>query len=277
MKTVVGVVVAVVLLTSRAGAVGLSRAPGDYVILGLEEVTLRHHVQVLTGDVGCNAADGRVRLQAASRVAGVVAAHTVLISSGAGADQLFCNSLERRSSSGPACDAMATPIVEASSLPPVQVDPGQEDVRVRRLGKLTLPTPASGEVARYDTIRVSSRAELRLQGGDYAVRSIKLGRRARLICETPCHIAVEEGVHLREHAEINRADPGTKQGIRIDIEGDGGPGPAFWTYRYAIVVATVYAPNGGIVLGGSGHYAGAFVARTVLVYERSVLELFSAL
>ena len=52
----------VVTVLAGAGQVAAADAPSnlvtDYAILGLKEVTLRGRVNVLSGDVGCNATDG---------------------------------------------------------------------------------------------------------------------------------------------------------------------------------------------------------------------------
>ena len=63
----------VVTVLAGAGQVAAVDAPSnlvaDYAILGLKEVTLRGRVNVLSGDVGCNAPDGSVTLIDRAKVA----------------------------------------------------------------------------------------------------------------------------------------------------------------------------------------------------------------
>src|SRR5262249_26275656 len=121
-----GVSSALLLSSSIAFAAGVT-APATslsaYAVLALDKVTLRTGVEVDPGDVGANAASGAVALMARAHVSGSVAGNTIQIGSRATAAQLFCTTLDRQRPNPLVCAAMTLPLVDAASLPIVQVDP----------------------------------------------------------------------------------------------------------------------------------------------------------
>jgi hypothetical protein len=107
-----------------------------------------------------------------------------------------------------------------------------------------------------------------LAGGDapYNLRDLHVGPRGRLVCNASCRIQVRDEVGLAGNTHL-----GGTADVRIDVGGSGAA-PAFRAGPRAEVNAVVYAPSGTILLGGAGHYTGAFVGRAVRVGPRARMQ-----
>ena len=267
-------VVTVLVGAGHAAAVDApSNALADYAVLGLKDVTLRARVNVISGDVGCNAPDGSVTLIDRAKVAASIAANEIRMGRATSAGALFCTLLEQLAvKNAPAtCVPAAAPLVDSGALPFVQVSPGTQNVRLEK--RASLDTLAAGA---YDVIKVGDGAKLVLEGGDYSARSIELRKRAQLLCAAACNISVLEQVRIREGSEFGPVPPLDATSVRVDIKGEG-PFAAFRAYRRSTVTANVYAPGGDVVLGMNGIYTGAFVGEHVLVWPGATIEAASAL
>lgn len=259
---------------SRALAVDApSNVLSDYAILGLKEVTLRGRVNVLSGDVGCNAADGTVTLLDRAKVAGAIAANEIRMGRGTSAGGLYCTLLEQLPAKGApaACTPAAAPLVDSAALPIVQVTAGSKRVQLQRRATLAPLAPGA-----YDRWKVGNGATLVLAGGEYTVRSIELRKRAKLLCQAACRIGVVERVRIGESAELGPEPPLTAADVRVDVKGEG-PFAAFRALRRSRVTANVYAPGGNVQLGMNGDYTGAFVGERVLVWPLARIEGASVL
>jgi hypothetical protein len=269
-----GVSSALLLSSSTAFAAGGAVAPsttlGAYAVLALDKVTLRTGVEVDPGDVGANAASGAVALMARAHVSGSVAGNTIQIGSKATASQLFCTTLDRQRPNPLQCAAMTLPLVDAASLPTVQVDAGKDDIRLSRLGTMGPVAPGA-----YGIVRLGERATLTLAGGEYQIRSLWLGNGASVVCQAACHISVVENVVMKDNAILGPLAPLDATAVRVDIKG-GGRTAGFRAYRASTVDATVYAPNGGVVLGMRGRYTGEFIGKTVFVYQNAHIKGLAA-
>jgi hypothetical protein len=257
-----------------AGPAGApSTALGDYAVLGLKEVTLRGRASVLSGDVGCNAPNGTVTLFDRARVSGSIAADHVRLGRRASAGGLYCTLLEQLAAKNPPaeCVPATPPLIDAAALPIVQVTPGTQRVQLERRAALD-PLPPGA----YDLFRVANGARLVLAGGDYAVRTIDLRKRAQLLCQTACRLSVLERVRVGEGSELGPVPPLDATAVRVDVKGEGQP-PAFRAFRRSTVSATVYAPGGNVQLGMNGRYTGAFVGERVLIWPLARIEAASAL
>ena len=238
--------------------------PGAYAVFGLDSVTLRGKVTVEGGDVGANAPLGRVTMMRRAQVTGAVAATTVRLGRNAQAGTLYCTGLEPVRATDATCIPMSPPVVVATTLPIVQAHPGKERLRIEPLASLGPLLPGA-----YGAVRVGDKAQLELDGGEYDFRSLWVGYRSQLTCRRPCTIRISQYATVRERALVGAeaaVDAGT---VRFEIGGGRGSHAAFRAYRRATVNATVYAPNGGIVLGMNGDYTGSFVGEDVLIYQRS--------
>jgi hypothetical protein len=87
---------------------------------------------------------------------------------------------------------------------------------------------------------------------------------------------VQEHVRLKPRAAIGAVAPLDATAVRLDIEGSGR-GKSFTSGARAEVDATIYAPDGVVVLGRKGRYTGAFVGGTVRVGAASRVAAASAL
>src|SRR5439155_9272477 len=112
---------------------------------------------------------------------------------------------------------------------------------------------------------------LQLSGGAYAVRSLRIGPGARVVCASDCGIRVLGTVRLERAAELGASSPVRANGVRVDIAASG-PSAAFIAHPRANVSATIFAPAGRIVLGPLGNYRGAFIGSTVVVGPRATVR-----
>jgi hypothetical protein len=241
--------------------------PSSYAVLGLEDVTLRPGVHVEGGDVGANR--GEVTLRPGVRVDGKVLADTIVARGRPRAGSLVCRLLvgTRRFD----CEALATPVVDLRSLEIVQVVPGAAQVVVPANANAAPLAPGS-----YGDVRVGRRGRLLLAGGVYSVRSIRIGPRGRILCTAACRVSVQEHVRLRRRALLGAAAPLDAHAVRIDVEGSRRR-PSFTSGARTEVDATIYAPDGAVILGPNGHYTGAFVGETVRVGSGSRVKAASTL
>lgn len=266
------------------GAVGVraqtapSNLAHDYAILAVRDVRLGGKVQVEGGGVGVNAKSGTLTLAGRARVDGPVAADTIRLGKGARVEDgsLFCTTLAPREVTSATCPSTPLELPLVDPLPcSAQASPGNEAVRLPRLGSQTLVAGA------YGVVRVGGRARLSLAGGDYDFRSLWIGRKAEVVCEgPPCVIRVRENVVVREFACLAKSCPSTSStadasAIRLEVAARGGVA-AVRTYLRSDVQANVCAPNGGIVLGMSGRYMGAFIGDSVDVFPRARITGASA-
>jgi hypothetical protein len=97
-----------------------------------------------------------------------------------------------------------------------------------------------------------------------------MGRGSQLLCEAKCTIRIARRALLSEGVQLGPTPPLDARAVRIEVRGGVVRGPAaFRAMRRSIVDASVYAPNGPLLLGMNGHYTGSFVGKTVVVYERA--------
>ncbi len=255
-----GVALVVLLLGPAARLLAQSApsgSPFDYALFGLSQTRLGPGVEVFSGDVGANV--GTVTIGAGARVGGNVAAFSIRLAQGARvARRLFCLFLDGATSTQ--CRAAVTvPLVAPAALPPVTAAPGRTAVRVAA-GRIAGPLGPGA----YGRVHLGGHAGLLLAGGTYALRALRLGRHAELVCATACRLAVLDPVRLGARAQLSPAPGLPDTALEIDVAA-GGSAPVFRTGPGATVTGIVYAPAGGLVLGGQGRYEGSFVGATVRV------------
>jgi hypothetical protein len=267
------------LLVAGAALAGLAPArlhaqtapPGlpQYVLLGLEGVTVRAGARVTAGAVGT--LNGFVRLGRSARVTNAVAGPMVRLGRATRTGRLFCHFVTGPPLP-PVCNAFTDPLVDPALLPPVTVEPGEADLGVPpRTG--TSPVPAGS----FRDVRIGAGGVLQLAGGSYSMRSLRIAPRARLVCNSACRIGVRELVRLRRGAELGAAVRASANTVRIDIAATELSRPAFVARARATLSATVFAPDGDVVLGPRGDYRGAVIGRTIRVGPGATLRGDSAL
>ena len=244
----------------------------NYAVLGETGVVLRAGVRVDSGSTG--ALNGVVRLGAGVRISGSVAADTIFLGAGVRATPLFCRQVfspATRRASVRTCDApLPNPLVNSALLPPVSgVISGGADVRVPRLAGTSITAGSYGD------IRVGAGGLLNLGGGTYAVHSIRIAPRGRLVCTDACEISVLDKIIVRHLGQLGIAPARQAQKMRVNIQASGGL--ALRAAAEATLDATFYAPSGDIRLGPKGTYRGAYIGRTVRVRANSHVTGDSAL
>jgi|SRR5581483_5923326 len=239
----------------------------DYAVLGLGDVMIRHGSRVVSGAVG--AVNGTVRLGPKARVTNAVAGPSVRLTAGSRTGRLFCHFVSGPPTL-PLCNAFTDPLVDPMLLAPVPVVPGTSDLV---LGPHTGSAPVpSGSFA---DVRVGRGSTLQLYGGAYAMRSLRIGPHARVVCANECRIGVLGPVRLQRSASLGAISPQRAGIARIDIAETGTA--ALFARSRANVAATIFAPAGDVVLGGLGAYRGVFVGRTVRIGPDATVRAAGAL
>ncbi|HLY36578.1 MAG TPA: hypothetical protein VKU61_00990 [Candidatus Binatia bacterium] len=151
------------------------------------------------------------------------------------------------------------------------VTPGASDFRLP-------PHTGAAPVAAgsFRDVTVGRGSVLQLDGGTYAMGSLRVRRDGRVVCVTECRIGVLGTVTVGPGAALGALAPLRSNLVRIDIAASG-PLPVFIARARANVSATVFAPAGDVILGPQGSYRGAVVGRTVAVGPAATLRVDSAL
>jgi hypothetical protein len=245
---------------ARAGA-GLPSSPFDYAVFALDRVVIHQGAQVDRGDVGVNSSSGEVQMRFGTRIAGNAAANTIAPGRNARVNgTMFCNT---GPVGPPGCSPVTLPLADTSLLPIVDVEPGNDNVRVGAKLASTL-TPG-----KYGKVRLGTKSRLRLEPGTYAFRSLTILRGASLLCDGACTIGVSDGIEVGQAATLSTVDPPDATKLRLEIERDARRHAALRSHFKSRIDATAYAPAGIIMLGKGGQFTGAFVAREVEVLHRA--------
>jgi hypothetical protein len=243
-------------LATAAGAQVLPTTPLGYALFGLEGVRIGGFSRI-QGDVGTN--EGLAMVRAGGRIDGDLAGDTLVIRSGGRAASYFC--IQVQGGGRKNCQRLPDPLVDGTTLPVVQVSPGNESITLRRRAR-RVPLDAG----RYRDIRIGTGAELLLAGGAYSFRSIEVGVRARLVCTAPCQVAVRSTVSIGRRGRITLlAGDGGDGSLQVQ----GGRRDAFTAAGGVTVAALVYAPTADVVFGPRARVTGSLVGRTVAVGARS--------
>lgn len=252
---------AVLAYAATGGAASLPTNPFHFAIFAIDGVELGQSAQVDRGDVGVNNESGQVMLRARARVAGNIAAGTVVMGRNARANgDLFCTTGPVGT---PGCQALTLPLVDASLLPVVNVEPGAQDVK---LGPRLASTLAAGK---YRKVKIGTKSQLKLAAGTYTFQSLRIGKGAALLCQGACTIGVDQPVYIEQSGILSTTDPADASKVRINIEFGSPNRAAFFATQKSRVDATVYAPVGIIRLGTNGRFSGAFVAKSVELMQRA--------
>ncbi len=244
---------ALLVLTS----VGTARAqfappdtPAGYTVLGLDGVTLGARTRIV-GHVGVNR--GPATLRPNGRVFGMLAADIVTLRGNARADAIFCVLVQGGQDE---CLRMPDPLVQPASISIVQVAPGTEDVKIPRKAR-RFPL----EAGRYGAVSVASGSLLELVSGSYSFRELNLARRARVVCQSACRIAVRGRVIMGGGARLELFGGLPGDGV-LSIQADGidlGLSAA----GHATIAAVVYAPTADIRVGPSARIVGSLIGQSV--------------
>lgn len=250
-------------------AVGLAQrgeppaSPFGYAVFSLGDVQLRDGVRAIDGDVGSN--NGTANIGKNVRVAGAIVGRTIKLRQGARPGSLFCLLLQG-SISGLSCQAVDLPVVSTNELPPVQVVPGTQAVKVPN-GSSTSPIPAGA----YGNARVASRGTLVLEGGTYVFRSIQVRSQAQLLCVAPCQIGVADTVKLQSNTVLGGTGGTRAEDIRVNVARTSR-NTVFSAGQDSTVSAVVYAPGGRIELRRRGNFVGSFVGGVVKVDKAAIVQ-----
>lgn len=183
-----------------------SRNPSDYVVLGNRSVKTSHYGLVRAGNVGVNAANGRLRLGRQSFFddrTQLVSDLAPSVGGGSSFWEVFSNSFRMPGAAGNAIRHVGPvspgplPIIGSVACP-AACEPGADSPSVARGSAMRL---APG---RYDTLDVPSGARVVLDGGEYCFRDVRLARGARLLFAAPAALQVARQFEMGADALLGR-------------------------------------------------------------------------
>jgi len=276
---------------------------GRFSVFGLDSVEIGKHAVVLSGDIGVNAARAKPRLkssfgvnvrQSAELEEGVgIYADSVRIEKDAVVYDVYYNELENN---GQILGEMITPLALPVWEPPAFLEsvPGKKDIKVKgknhKMDKKDKKDDRVVELAAgaYDKVEIDDNGELHLLGGTYHFSSMKIEQHASLIFLGPATILVAEDLEGDDEVYIG---PDANSGISAadivfyigGIEEKNGKkkNPIPKVKKVAIgkkskVIANIYAPNSTLEIQRESMVEGSFIARDVIVDDKSTVEYNSA-
>ncbi len=285
-----GGVAATVVTIQPAPAQAPSTDVGTYAVLATNSAWLRDGSQLHSGHVGVmNASPGPVLQGNAELVIGLgtvfrqsasqIAADTVKLEATSVVFDLFHNELTAAPNA--AHGALITPLMLPLpvNLPPFrEAIPGEIDITLAQNETRTL---AAGQ---YRDIVLNKNSVLTLSGGVYHVASLDMGNFAQLLVTGPTELRIAGRLGDGYTAIIGPAAGSGLDGsdFIIHVGGINGESGGLTAHPFAAEVgkfntlrATIYAPNGTLLLNYGTQAHGAYLAKDVWVDTNSQIWLES--
>lgn len=275
--------------TIRFGDLGFPSLSG-FSIFGLKRVWIQAGAVVSTGQIGVREQgpgfwlDSGVEILIGMNVrvedrVGIYG-DTIKIWWGASVDDVFYNDIQNNGTiRGEAYTPLNLPLpVEIPAFP--EITPGKKKVRVPPR-KVTTLSPGS-----YRDVSVGNKGTLKLKEGVYHFRELELDAYSNLVClgPGPTEIRIKECMDSERNVKIG---PSPQSGLGgrdmiFYIEGQNKRKFDFWSGPKAVrigdrneVKASMFVPNGTLVIGHGSTATGAFVAEGVIVGARGKIALES--
>ena len=251
---------------------------GNFSVFGLNSVKIGSRAVVLGGDIGVkdaiSSSDSGVSVLIESRAQmkeGVgIFADSVRIENRAVVYDIYYNELENK---GQILGEMITPLkLPVWELPAfLESVPGKKDIKVEVNKKannyMELAAGAYGEV------KIEAKQELRLLGGTYHFKNMKLDENASLTCLGSVTILIEGDLKGDGKTYIG---PNANSAIKAeDIVVYIGGGKVV-TGENSKVIANIYAPNSTLKIEEESQVEGSFIAKDVIIDDKATVEYNSA-
>jgi hypothetical protein len=277
--------------------------PHQFSVFGLNSVWIRNKARVESGDIGAQEASEGPWLVSGFEISlgenawvadgSVIQGDTVEVRSTASVWEVFCNeagtaiSGEVRQEEG-IHYGLETPLWDGVE----DIFPGDQQflakkkdpaVTVDSSQELTLPLPGGDGNPNYvySDVTLSSNATLRLQAGVYDFMNLGMGSDARLVCEGPATIRIQERLYPGTKAYVGPTkESGLGSGeIKVFVKGTNGKKGGLTDKPLAAQIgegntvnAILYAKNGTLQIGEGCVLEGIFIALDVSVGMKTVVN-----
>jgi hypothetical protein len=178
------------------------------------------------------------------------------------------------------CEAIAwdwTP----PGLPSIDPDGNKKNNFVVPAGEVKI-LPGEDDKRDYYDVVLESNSVLKLSRGEYHFMNLDIGSDSSVICEAPCDIRIQERLYPGTKAYIGPGAGGFSRDVVIYVAGVNGRSgglnenpKAADIGQGSIVNANIYAPNGTLLIEEGCTMKGAFVAKDVVVGQKTVVDLDS--
>jgi hypothetical protein len=253
-----------ILLDQRSsvisGSVGTNQASGGPYLAGSEETTIGNNVQFLSPDSWL--LGDSVNIANNATVYDVFTNHDIL----GGGNVL-----------GEVYNNVSLPLGPAFPSVPA-FTPGTQDLTVNNNGSLTLDAGSYGQLEAGKNVTVT------LTGGVYDFSEWNIDNNAHILVQAPVEIHIAGRLYFGMNSILS-PDPAsglTAKDIRIFVTGqngdDGSLGatpPAAEFGNYAILAASVFVPNGTLVVDNNVTATGAFLGKWVTASKNTIFTLDS--
>lgn len=262
----------------------------DFVVLGLEGVYVHHDTDLLSGDIGANAASDGPFLAAGAEVAfgdqvelydpaSRVFGDTVFMGSNTAIFDVYYNELEGQGTvNGMHHTPLFLPLlVELPEMP--DFTPGTTNVNVPRNRRLSL------EPGDYGVLSALHQSTVVFTGGVYNFVSWDIRSSVDLLFLAPTEIRIADKLLVRQDSYVGPDPSASGLGaadIMIYVNGVNGTSGAINATPYAAVfgnnttlTANVFVPNGTLQISHFSRATGAFIGKWVRIGEGVELALES--
>ncbi len=241
-------------------------------VLGSDSVLLKKDGVVVSGDVIGNlpGAEVTISMAALTPASFEVKSDKITVKNGAvPAGTYFCNTLSDASGTA-SCTPLSLPVY--AILPDFQTATANTNHKsVPNNGALTL-APGS-----YGNLAVGKNAILTLTGGVYDFATVTTGNGAKIRVQSLSSIRVAGGIHTGHDNVIGAVAPATAPDVVFYVTGsDSSSSERVHLAKGANVSATVYAPDGTIILKNNSTLTGAMIGRNVVIEGTSFVHLATA-
>ena len=268
---------------------GKPPASNDFSIFGLNSVNIRSRAKVISGNIGALDASPGPWLHSGAEVSiGVKAkasngvqiyGDTVKVARRASVDDVYYNELQNN---GTIRGEEVTPLdlpVDVELPPYRNVTPGEENITVASKKTIDL------EPGHYGVVKIKPKGTLRLAGGTYHFKSLKLWPKASLLCITPTEIRIKERLYPSPMAYLGPSSDSTlsAKDVFVYVDGINGKNGTLRSNPKAAVIgvrntikANIFVPNGTLWIREGSDVTGSFIGKDVIIGVKAKVKLESA-
>ncbi len=250
----------------------------NFVLLGINNLTLGDNLVVNNGSVGTQSEGGTVIIGNNSYFADSIIGDTINIGNNAAieGDIYYTSGFSHGDSltlNGDEITPSNIPLVDLPEFP--EFEAGSQNISVGNNSSYTL-APGS-----YGSISIGNSSTLYLAGGIYNIKEISGGNGSRIKYQGFSEIRVKEKIEFQNSPVIEPDSVSLNASDCIFyIEGKNYPGTedVFYAKNTPIIHCNIYAPNSSVTIKNNGDYKGSIIANTVTSENNAAtsIELQSA-
>lgn len=237
----------------------------NYVVFGFEEVEIKKGVSIISGSVGVNNADSKVKLEKEvtfNDPNSSLVGDSVKIEKNSIAQNVFYNELENK---GNILGSENTPlilpvVIDLPEFPDFEA--GDEKIKVDKNESLIL---SPGD---YGKIELKKDSTIIFEGGIYNVESIKVEKNSQILFEDSSEIRIEKEIKLDKETILGPSQTSDIDASDIVIFVEDGD---VNFDKDSVINANIFAPNGEIKMDKGTTATGSFIANKVKIEKDSIL------